>query len=141
MSRTLTKQPNNRKEWVVPPSPRSLEVMYQYSKTQQDILKNDVFEFFKRLMAHCNKEFLSKLILEEDPLLNIYDMFLEANKTFNVPVIVLSDTNADASASKASANVDGNATQGEWMLLWLRSFFDEFGVCLKLFFYFDLEVL
>ncbi|KAL8487074.1 hypothetical protein ACS0TY_023670 [Phlomoides rotata] len=104
MDRTPTKQ--QKKEWLVPPSPRSLEVMYQYVKSEHEELKHDVNQFFYRLLRHCPKDLLSRVFLEEAPLLKAYDLYLDAVKKNNIPVVVI-DSSTSASANENEGSVNG----------------------------------
>ncbi|KAL8524652.1 hypothetical protein ACS0TY_014306 [Phlomoides rotata] len=85
MDRTPSKK--QQKEWSVSPSPRSLEVMYQYVKNE-----HDVKELFYRMLHHRPKDLISWVILEETPLLKAYDLYLDVVKKNNIPVVVLDST-------------------------------------------------
>ncbi|KAL8474553.1 hypothetical protein ACS0TY_031129 [Phlomoides rotata] len=113
MDRTPSKQ--QQKEWSVPPSPRSLEVMYQYVKNEHDGLKHDIKELFYCLLCHFPKDLISLVILEETPLLKAYDIYLDDVKKNNIPVVVL-DSTISASGTKNGGSVnggEGRVAQGE----------------------------
>ncbi|KAL8520437.1 hypothetical protein ACS0TY_011094 [Phlomoides rotata] len=111
MARTLTKQ--NQNEWAVPPSPRSLVVKYDYAKVEYLALKTDIMELFKRLIPHCNMDFISQVILQEGPLLKVYDLYLEANKKMSIPIIILSDSTTSASVGMVVANGGVNGDEDD----------------------------
>ncbi|KAL8472268.1 hypothetical protein ACS0TY_028849 [Phlomoides rotata] len=111
MARTPTKQ--NQNEWAVPPSPRSLVVMYDYAKAEHLALKNDIMELFKHLIPHCGKDFISQVILQEEPLLKVYDLYLEANKKMSIAIVVLSDSTTSASVGMVATNGGVNGDEDD----------------------------
>ncbi|KAL8492459.1 hypothetical protein ACS0TY_023875 [Phlomoides rotata] len=105
MDCTPTKQ--QQKEWSVPPSPRSLEVMYQYVKNEHEGLKHDVDEFFYCVLHHFPKDLIYRVLLEEAPLLKAYDLYLDVVKKNNIPVVVVIDSSTSASANEKKGSVNG----------------------------------
>ncbi|KAL8478150.1 hypothetical protein ACS0TY_030151 [Phlomoides rotata] len=105
MDRTPSKQ--QQKEWLVPPSPKSLEVMYQYVKYENEGIKHDVNEFFYHMLCHCPKDLISCVLLEEPPLLKAYDIYLDAVKKYNIPVMIIDSSTTSASANDNDVSING----------------------------------
>ncbi|KAL6546506.1 hypothetical protein OROMI_022227 [Orobanche minor] len=81
MAQTPPRSSRNKKEWHVPPSPRSLEAMYFNLRQQHDELKEEVKAFLARLLNCCREHALREVILQEEPLLKIYEYMLEASQS------------------------------------------------------------
>ncbi|KAL8547052.1 hypothetical protein ACS0TY_006684 [Phlomoides rotata] len=90
MARTPTK--TTKLMEYAPPSPKSLKSMYDYLKGQHDDLKAEVKIRLKRPLVHSSPNFMSDLILQEEPLHKVYEYFLDINRAKDIPIIVLSDS-------------------------------------------------
>lgn len=93
--------------------------MYEYLKVQNEEMKSEVFELMKRLIEEVNPRDVSNIILQENPLPKLFDVFEEVMKNRRIPVIVLSDSTArreeeeeedegSVNANRGGANGDGN---------------------------------
>ncbi|KAH6834480.1 hypothetical protein C2S53_004215 [Perilla frutescens var. hirtella] len=99
---TLTKKVTPTKsmsEWIVPPSPRSLDLLYKTLREDHNNLKVEIKELFSRMASFADDDIMRELLLENYPLTKLYDSFLTMEKhgekegTSNrVPLIVIPDS-------------------------------------------------
>lgn len=85
--------------------------MFDYTKQQHEDFKSEVKKLMHRLLTHCHSvDALSNLIVEPRPLNKVYDVFLDAVKDNNAPLVVLSDSSVRGNVSGGDG---GNGGEGE----------------------------
>ncbi|KAH6785717.1 hypothetical protein C2S51_038172 [Perilla frutescens var. frutescens] len=97
MASTPSKSPkiNLNKEWQAEsPTPKALDILYKNQRKQNDEMKDELKEFIRRLVKGVNPNVVSNILLEDEPLIQMYDFFLEASKEVEVSLVVISDSSA-----------------------------------------------
>ncbi|KAH6781590.1 hypothetical protein C2S52_001671 [Perilla frutescens var. hirtella] len=86
---------NLDKEWQAESlTPKALDILYKNQRKQNDEMKDELKEFMRRLVKEVNPNVVSNILLEDEPLIQMYDFFLEASKEVEVSLVVISDSSA-----------------------------------------------